>query len=244
MTPWCPLSEVRALLRELPYANFGKSWAPANLDAGAAFRFEVPRSNSQHVLRDFKSGGTSGTSPNAVFARLSARITHVNLRSAIAAPCDNEATTAHCYVDTGTTNAVSSPDLIGRSSIPEASRLKHCRLWNTGSSGQAGRRQRKTSSNIPAARFASGSRVSLVPPKNRGRRECRVLSCTRSPAGNGKKAHQHSRHRNRPNIGTPCAMVLTAAPRSPRCVGLVSHRRLSIISTSLPPASRRQDHTA
>jgi hypothetical protein len=34
------------------------------------------------------------------------------------------------------------PGLTGPSSIPEASRLKHSRLWNTGSPGQAGRRRR------------------------------------------------------------------------------------------------------
>ena len=28
--------------------------------------------------------------------------------------------------------------------------------------------------------------------------------------------------------GIPCTMVLAAAPRSPRCLGLVSHRRLRI----------------
>jgi hypothetical protein len=44
--------------------------------------------------------------------------------------------------------------------------------------------------------------------------------------------------------GIPCAMVLTAAPRSPWCAGLVSHHRLAIISQSLTPASGGQDHTA
>src|ERR1043165_5788557 len=37
----------------------------------------------------------------------------------------------------------------------------------------------------------------------------------------------------------------TAAPCSPRCTGLVSHRRLaSIVSQGLTPASGGQDHTA
>jgi len=44
--------------------------------------------------------------------------------------------------------------------------------------------------------------------------------------------------------GIPCTMVLSAAPCSPRCVGLDSHRRLLIISANLTPASRGQDHTA
>ena len=35
-----------------------------------------------------------------------------------------------------------APDLIGASSIPEAYRFKHSRLWNTGSPGRAGRRHR------------------------------------------------------------------------------------------------------
>ena len=38
----CPLSEVRAPLPDPPFTNFGKSWALANLDSGAAFRSEIP----------------------------------------------------------------------------------------------------------------------------------------------------------------------------------------------------------
>jgi len=45
--------------------------------------------------------------------------------------------------------------------------------------------------------------------------------------------------------GIPCAMVLTAAPRSPRGSGLVGPRRLAtIVSRGLSPASGGQDHTA
>jgi hypothetical protein len=36
--------------------------------------------------------------------------------------------------------------------------------------------------------------------------------------------------------GTPCAMVLTAAPRSPWCTGRVSHHRPGIIFTRLDPS--------
>jgi hypothetical protein len=46
------------------------------------------------------------------------------------------------------------------------------------------------------------------------------------------------------HAGLPCAMVLTAAPRSPWCTGLVSHHRPGIISQGLTPASGGQDHTA
>jgi hypothetical protein len=50
--------------------------------------------------------------------------------------------------------------------------------------------------------------------------------------------------------GARCArslawMGLTVTPWSPRCAGLVSHRRLrKLLSTSLTPASGCQDHTA
>src|SRR5262249_13845917 len=103
-------------------------------------------------------------------------------------------------------------------------------------------RQRKTHLLIPAA-LKRPSLERSASSRSRGRRECRVLSCTRSPVGNGKKAHQHSRYRNRPNIGIPRAMVLTAASYSPRSSGLVSLRRRLIISIGLTPASGGQDHT-
>src|SRR5581483_218511 len=44
--------------------------------------------------------------------------------------------------------------------------------------------------------------------------------------------------------GIPCAMVLTAAPRSPRCTGLVSHLRLAKRLARLDPSVGDQDHTA
>ena len=52
----------------------------------------------------------------------------------------------------------------------------------------------KTQLRIPAARFASGlcKNVSL---SNRGRMECRVLSCTRSLVCKTKQANEHSHHR-------------------------------------------------
>src|SRR5262249_16371143 len=96
-------------------------------------------------------------------------------------------------------------------------------------------RQRKTHLLIPAA-LKRPSLERSASSRSRGRRECRVLSCTRSPLANGKKAHQHSRYRNRPNIGIPCAMVLTAASRSPWSAGLVSLHRPAIRLAELDPS--------
>ena len=59
------------------------------------------------------------------------------------------------------------------------------------------------------------------------------------------KARKRIHHRFTGNTGIPCAMVLTAAPCSPWCTGLVSHHRpWKLLSTNLTPASGCQDHTA
>jgi hypothetical protein len=67
----------------------------------------------------------------------------------------------------------------------------------------------------------------------------RILRAKKS-AHCARKQHRFSR-----TTGIPRATVLTAAPRSPRCTGLVSHRRLAtIVSQGLSPASGGRDHTA
>ena len=52
---------------------------------------------------------------------------------------------------------------------------------------------------------------------------------------NGSSTHA-SRHRYAEHSGIPCAMVLRLTPRSPRCTGLVSHRRLAKSSRRLDPS--------
>jgi hypothetical protein len=51
-----------------------------------------------------------------------------------------------------------------------------------------------------------------------------VAGRTREPCVQRKLHFAHaSNHRVAKSSGIPCAMVLTAAPRSPWCTGLVSH---------------------
>src|SRR5262249_43020683 len=57
---------------------------------------------------------------------------------------------------------------------------------------------------------------------------------THGPPATRKAGGSH--HRSAVTSGLPCAMVLTAAPRSPRCTGLCSHRRLPIIFGKLDPS--------
>ncbi len=86
--------------------------------------------------------------------------------------------------------------------------------------------------------------TSSWPPGNGGRREDRALV---APAGwcaavdrmEGTPVSTGSTG----TTGLPCAMVLTAAPRSPRCAGLFSHRHRRI-TAGLTPASGCQDHAA
>ena len=83
------------------------------------------------------------------------------------------------------------------------------------------------------------------PSGERGRRECRALNApAASWAEKGRRPTSIVTTGSPKHSGIPCAMVGTAAPYSPRCVGLDSHRRRSIISIGLTPASRGQDHTA
>ncbi|MET4311198.1 hypothetical protein ABIC01_004203 [Bradyrhizobium sp. RT4b] len=118
-----------------------------------------------------------------------------------------------------------------------ASRLNHSRLWNTGSPGQAGRRQR-----VPGRRhaFASSRHVSpefclVTPPsKPRGRREGRVLtSHPRSAARRWCAGKPHS-SRWCQSLGLPCAMVGRLMPCSPG----------SRIPSGLPHACESHQHRA
>jgi hypothetical protein len=75
----------------------------------------------------------------------------------------------------------------------------------------------------------------IVPRENRGRRECRALNRTRKPRGLKRKMPT-SRQVRPKSLGTPCAMALRLTPRSPRCVGLSSHRRCADRSAQLDPS--------
>jgi hypothetical protein len=62
-----------------------------------------------------------------------------------------------------------------------------------------------------------------------GRRECRALATPIAPCGEKTEVHTSDSHYRRSRtIGTPCAMALRLAPRSPRGTGLVSPRRLRV----------------
>jgi hypothetical protein len=90
--------------------------------------------------------------------------------------------------------------------------------------------------SIPAARFASESCRNVGPPKNRGRRECRVHDAPTALRAKQKKTHARSTQVRRNHSGTPCAMALRLTPRSPRGTGLVSPRRLIESSIGLDPS--------
>ena len=79
------------------------------------------------------------------------------------------------------------------------------------------------------------------PPKNRGRRESRVLV---APAASRamKKAHELVTTGSTEQSGFPRAMVLRLIPRSPRGPGFLAPVALRS-SKNLVPASGHQDHT-
>jgi hypothetical protein len=68
---------------------------------------------------------------------------------------------------------------------------------------------------------------SLLPRKERGRGECRMLAAPAGPACSGRPHGTHTSVTtgSAETTGIPRAMVLTAAPCSPWCTGLVSHHR-------------------
>jgi hypothetical protein len=119
-----------------------------------------------------------------------------------------------------------------------ASRLNHSRLWNAGSSGQAGRRQR-----VPGRRrtIAFSRRISpelclISPPsKPRGRREGRVLtSHPRSAARKVAQGNRTAAYRWCQSLGLPCAMVGRLMPCSPG----------SRVPSGLPHACESHRHRA
>jgi len=92
----------------------------------------------------------------------------------------------------------------------------------------------QTANRILATPRARGLLEFLAPLERRGRRECRMLDAPAASHANNKTSIRVSSpqvHRNQ--TGIPCAMVLTVTPWSPRCAGLVSHRRLRDYSHKL-----------
>src|SRR5882724_10348348 len=80
--------------------------------------------------------------------------------------------------------------------------------------------------------------------RNRGRRECRGCSRTRSLACEMKKHTSVVTTRTAVSPGIPYAMVLTGSFALSPVIGLVCHRhRRKLVFANLTPASRRQDHT-
>ena len=69
--------------------------------------------------------------------------------------------------------------------------------------------------------------IDIVPQRNRGRRECRVFSHTRSLAWKMEKPHEHSHHRSAETFRHSLHDGLRLIARSPRCAGLVGHLRLA-----------------
>ena len=95
--------------------------------------------------------------------------------------------------------------------------------------------------NVPATEFRPSDaprspsrteRAQGMPDAGRTREPCVQGQCTlRTQATTGQ-----------PNQPAFPAQWFTAYTRSPRCAGLVSHRRLGIITQDLMPASGHQDH--
>src|SRR6185312_3928556 len=109
--------------------------------------------------------------------------------------------------------------------------------FNLSNSGEACHR-------IPAAGHARGDASFRLPLEIRRRREDRVRAAPASLACK-KTALTHASYTGTTGAsGLPCAMVLTAAPRSPRGTGLDSPRHLRAWLADLIPASGDQDHTA
>jgi hypothetical protein len=69
----------------------------------------------------------------------------------------------------------------------------------------------------------------VLPPNGRRARGTPDAGRTREPCVQREVHFAHaSNDRAAETTGVPCAMVLTAAPRSPRCAGLFSHRHRRI----------------
>jgi hypothetical protein len=82
-----------------------------------------------------------------------------------------------------------------------------------------------------------------TPSKTRGRRECRVLCCTRSLVCIGR-AHTSRHHRSAATNDIPCAMVLTLIDAlSPVSMTLLVTVACKSSFADLAPAQGCQDHT-
>ena len=119
-----------------------------------------------------------------------------------------------------------------------ASRFNRCRLWNTGSPGQAGRRQ---PSAFPQHEFARVLQF-RCPSVNRGRRESRAPTAPAAPCAMvDKNAHGFDRY-SRDIPAFPARRLYSLYVLFP-VSGLFCHRRRQVKSTDLTPGSRRQNHT-
>jgi hypothetical protein len=87
--------------------------------------------------------------------------------------------------------------------------------------------------------FASTSSL-----ENRGSRECRALSRTRSLVCRRVEGHTSISHHSRRNAGIPCAMVERLLRALPGVPGLLATVAYGISSADLIPASGDQNHTA
>ena len=86
---------------------------------------------------------------------------------------------------------------------------------------------------VLAARGARGLRF-VVPPKDRGSRECRMHAAPAVSCANMHKKHAHEHTGQRRQSDIPCAMALRLISRSPRSIGLSCLRRLRIAGSSAP----------
>jgi hypothetical protein len=104
----------------------------------------------------------------------------------------------------------------------------------------------QTAENNPATQCARVLLKFFAPFAKRGRRECRMLDAPAASYAVGRVEHTSVVTTGSPRSpGIPCAMALRLTPWSPRCTGLVSHRRQrNLRSANLTPASGCQDHTA
>ena len=135
---------------------------------------------------------------------------------------------------------MSSPDLTGRSSIPETSVLEPRRLWDAGCPACAGH-----DSGEDERRHSRGANRTRVLRPSRPMKRAQGMPGAWPhpwPAYNKKSRRQSPQvsHNNRHSLHDG----VNATPRSPRCTGLFSHRRLADHSQDLTPASGGQDHTA
>jgi hypothetical protein len=136
-------------------------------------------------------------------------------------------------------NSVSLPGLTGQSSIPEASRPKHNRLWNTGCPAQGGAiTVEEMRLNVLAARNARV--LPIVTLRNsEGAGSAGCTSRTRGYACKKKTPQVHRKHRHSLRNGLRLVRVLLGVPGLLASVALalgVSDRRPAPPSPGLDPS--------